>query len=197
MGSSYDEYMDDYEQSRFDPASFSVIDRIDRMYSDKNMVSVGFWREVRPEIEAMQEEITRLRAQLGEANSPKLKFQGLSFLQNIIEGLKYIRMYLGIEEEGVQHPLVGHADNMAFELLLLCKNRGLIPDTDEWLQPTTHPTPQARVPDGYALVPIEPTDEMLTSAMGEWDSRHKGGERNFMAMLGHCYQAMLKSQGGD
>ena len=60
----------------------------------------------------------------------------------------------------------------------------------------THP-PAPAVPEGYVMVPVEPTDEMLDAMayakrdmeqMQVWDAR---------AAMTEVYQAMLKSQGGE
>lgn len=43
---------------------------------------------------------------------------------------------------------------------------------------------RAAVPDGFVLVPMEPTDHMLLSLMNQWDSTgNRTMEQNYAAML--------------
>ncbi|EIE9853069.1 hypothetical protein LFB55_005399, partial [Salmonella enterica] len=46
------------------------------------------------------------------------------------------------------------------------------------------------IPDGYALVPVEPTDEMIAAAMNCEDVLFNSDE-SFCVQFGNIYEAML------
>ncbi|TAB12989.1 hypothetical protein DBZ50_25930 [Salmonella enterica subsp. enterica serovar Typhimurium] len=62
-------------------------------------------------------------------------------------------------------------------------------DTDVY-EPVYAAPPAPVVPDGYALVPVEPTDEMIAAAMNCEDVMFNSDE-SFCVQFGNIYEAML------
>ncbi|ECH9715341.1 hypothetical protein XO64_001205 [Salmonella enterica subsp. enterica serovar Javiana] len=64
-------------------------------------------------------------------------------------------------------------------------------DTDKAVYEPVYAAPPAPVvPDGYALVPVEPTDEMIAAAMNCEDVLFNSDE-SFCVQFGNIYEAML------
>ncbi|EFV4016993.1 hypothetical protein IG288_002022 [Salmonella enterica] len=64
-------------------------------------------------------------------------------------------------------------------------------DTDTAVYEPVYAVPPAPViPDGYALVPVEPTDEMIEAAMNCEDVLFNSDE-SFCVQFGNIYEAML------
>ncbi|EGI3314128.1 hypothetical protein IGD40_004202 [Salmonella enterica] len=64
-------------------------------------------------------------------------------------------------------------------------------DTDTAVYEPVYAAPPAPVtPDGYALVPVEPTDEMIEAAMNCEDVLFNSDE-SFCVQFGNIYEAML------
>ncbi|EEM3240810.1 hypothetical protein GK471_13255 [Salmonella enterica] len=64
-------------------------------------------------------------------------------------------------------------------------------DTDTAVYEPVYAAPPAPViPDGYALVPVEPTDEMIAAAMNCEDVLFNSDE-SFCVQFGNIYEAML------
>ncbi|EFU0362969.1 hypothetical protein HU847_004669 [Salmonella enterica] len=57
-------------------------------------------------------------------------------------------------------------------------------------EPLYEAPPAPAIPDGYALVPVEPTDEMIAAAMNCEDVLFNSDE-SFCVQFGNIYEAML------
>ncbi|EAR6663080.1 Eaa protein [Salmonella enterica] len=84
---------------------------------------------------------------------------------------------------------IGYMNRFTGRVFSLDEQPGADTDTDVY-EPVYAAPPAPVVPDGYALVPVEPTDEMIAAAMNCEDVMFNSDE-SFCVQFGNIYEAML------
>ncbi|EBV0861632.1 hypothetical protein DNU44_16085, partial [Salmonella enterica subsp. enterica serovar Typhimurium] len=84
---------------------------------------------------------------------------------------------------------IGYMNRFTGRVFSLDEQPGADTDTDVY-EPVYAAPPAPVVPDGYALVPVEPTDEMIAAAMNCEDVLFNSDE-SFCVQFGNIYEAML------
>ncbi|EBY5107852.1 hypothetical protein D4482_21320 [Salmonella enterica subsp. enterica serovar Typhimurium] len=84
---------------------------------------------------------------------------------------------------------IGYMNRFTGRVFSLDEQPGADTDTDVY-EPVYAAPPAPVVPDGYALVPVEPTDEMIAAAMNCEDVMFNIDE-SFCVQFGNIYEAML------
>ncbi|EED6942241.1 hypothetical protein X043_20050 [Salmonella enterica subsp. enterica serovar Typhimurium] len=84
---------------------------------------------------------------------------------------------------------IGYMNRFTGRVFSLDEQPGADTDTDVY-EPVYAAPPAPVVPDGYALVPVEPTDEMIAAAMNCEDVIFNSDE-SFCVQFGNIYEAML------
>lgn len=84
---------------------------------------------------------------------------------------------------------IGYMNRFTGRVFSLDEQPGADTDTAVY-EPVYAAPPAPVVPDGYALVPVEPTDEMIAAAMNCEDVLFNSDE-SFCVQFGNIYEAML------
>ncbi|ECS5014658.1 Eaa protein [Salmonella enterica subsp. enterica serovar Saintpaul] len=84
---------------------------------------------------------------------------------------------------------IGYMNRFTGRVFSLDEQPGADTDTDVY-EPVYAAPLAPVVPDGYALVPVEPTDEMIAAAMNCEDVMFNSDE-SFCVQFGNIYEAML------
>lgn len=84
---------------------------------------------------------------------------------------------------------IGYMNRFTGRVFSLDEQPGADTDTAVY-EPVYAAPPAPVVPDGYALVPVEPTDEMIEAAMNCEDVLFNSDE-SFCVQFGNIYEAML------
>ncbi len=84
---------------------------------------------------------------------------------------------------------IGYMNRFTGRVFSLDEQPGADTDTDVY-EPVYAAPPAPVVPDGCALVPVEPTDEMIAAAMNCEDVMFNSDE-SFCVQFGNIYEAML------
>ncbi|ELP5684143.1 hypothetical protein QTT33_003131 [Salmonella enterica] len=84
---------------------------------------------------------------------------------------------------------IGYMNRFTGRVFSLDEQPGADTDTDVY-EPVYAAPPAPVVPDGYALVPVEPTDEMIAAAMSCEDVLFNSDE-SFCVQFGNIYESML------
>lgn len=84
---------------------------------------------------------------------------------------------------------IGYMNRFTGRVFSLDEQPGADTDTDVY-EPVYAAPPAPVVPDGYALVPVAPTDEMIAAAMNCEDVMFNSDE-SFCVQFGNIYEAML------
>lgn len=84
---------------------------------------------------------------------------------------------------------IGYMNRFTGRVFSLDEQPGADTDTDVY-EPVYAAPPAPVVPDGYALVPVEPTDEMIAAAMNCEDVMFNSDE-SFCVQFGNIYESML------